>query len=324
MPFIEDGARGMIGIGNRPVLLTGAAGFLGGHIYHELFWTKGATVWAPPRRECDLRDESDCHHAVASAGKDCVIIHAAAAVGGIEANRMSPAEFIDKNLQMGLNVLNAAVGIASKVVLVGTTCSYPKHCPVPFREADLWAGYPEETNAPYGIAKRTLIAAGQAYREQYGLNVISVIPANLYGPGDNFDPINSHVIPAMIRRFIEAVERGAHYVSCWGTGAITRDLLHVRDAARGIVDAAEQYDSSDPVNIGTGQELSVKEIASQIALLVGYKGEIGWDASKPDGQPRRCLDITRAKESFGFSPQITFSEGLAETVEWYCGQRIVA
>ncbi len=247
-----------------------------------------------------------------------VVIHLAAEVGGIGANRAQPGRFFFSNLSMGMNLIEEARlrGVA-KFVQVGTVCSYPKFTPVPFREEDLWNGYPEETNAPYGIAKKALLVMLQAYRQQYGLNGIYLIPVNLYGPGDNFDLETSHVIPAMIRKFVEAKRQDLPRVELWGTGAASREFLYVDDAARGIVSALEQYDGAEPVNLGTGKEIAIRDLAEKIKQLVGYNGEITWDASKPDGQPRRCLDVTKARTLFGFTTRMDLETGLQRTIESY-------
>jgi GDP-L-fucose synthase len=251
-----------------------------------------------------------------------VVIHLAAKVGGIGANREQPAAFFYENLMMGVQLMHEAwrAGV-EKVVAIGTVCAYPKHTPVPFREEDLWEGYPEETNAPYGLAKKMLLVQAQAYRQQYGFNAIYLLPVNLYGPGDNVDPKNSHVIPALIRKCVEAKERGDPVVEVWGTGRATREFLYVEDAAEGIVLAAERYDSPEPVNLGAGMEISIRELAGLIAGIVGFEGEIVFDASKPDGQPRRCLDTTRAEANFGFRARTPFEEGLRKTIEWYLETR---
>jgi GDP-L-fucose synthase len=247
-----------------------------------------------------------------------VVIHLAAVVGGIGANRDNPGRFIYDNLMMGTLLMEVArhAGV-EKFVGVGTICEYPKFTPVPFREEHLWDGYPEETNAPYGLAKKMLLAQGQAYRQQYGLNAIHLLPVNLYGPGDNFDPDSSHVIPALIRKCLTAMERGEHEIVCWGDGSPTREFLYVADCAEGIALATEHFDGAEPVNLGTGAEISIKELVGQIAELTGFCGRIAWDESKPNGQPRRCLDTSRAAARFGFRSRTGFAEGLRRTVEWY-------
>jgi len=253
------------------------------------------------------------------------VIHLAAVVGGIGANRESPGRFFYENVMMGALVMEQArVSGVEKFVGVGTICAYPKLAPVPFREQDLWTGYPEETNAPYGIAKKMLLVQGQAYRQQYGFRAIHLLPVNLYGPHDNFDPASSHVIPALIKKFLEAVDTSAPAVICWGTGNATREFLYVEDCARAIVDAAEQYDSPEPVNIGAGFEISIRELSHLIAELTGFRGEITFDATKPDGQPRRSLDVTRARDAFGFTATTGFRDGLARTIAWYKTARVSA
>jgi GDP-L-fucose synthase len=254
-----------------------------------------------------------------------VVIHLAAVVGGIGANRENPGRYFYENLMMGAQLIEGArVNGVEKFVQVGTICAYPKFTPVPFKEDDLWDGYPEETNAPYGIAKKALLVQCQAYRDQYGTNAIYLLPVNLYGPGDNFDPNTSHVIPALIKKFVDAIESGARAVEVWGTGAATREFLYVDDAAEGIVLAAEAYDGRDPVNLGSGMEISIRELAGLVAEETGFRGEVVWDASKPDGQPRRALDVTRAERLFGFRARTGFMEGLRQTIEWYRTTLLVA
>jgi GDP-L-fucose synthase len=251
-----------------------------------------------------------------------VVVHLAAVVGGIGANRLNPGRFFYDNAIMGIQLMEEArlVGV-SKFVAVGTICSYPKHTPVPFSEDALWDGYPEETNAPYGLAKKMLLVQAQAYRQQYGLNAITLLPVNLYGPGDNFDPESSHVIPALIRKAVEAQESGRDYIEVWGTGSASREFLFVRDAARGIALATEHYDSPEPVNLGSGREITIRHLTEMICEVCGFKGEIRWDATKPDGQPRRCLNTERARREFGFAATTDFREGLGETVAWYTRER---
>ncbi len=299
------------------VVVTGGSGFLGGFVVEELRAHGAAQVFVPRSREYDLRDRDAIRRMLADARPD-VVIHLAAVVGGIGANRENPGRFFYDNAIMGIELIEHArqAGVR-KFVTVGTVCSYPKFAPVPFREADLWDGYPEETNAPYGLAKKMLLVQGQAYRQQYGFNVIHLLPVNLFGPHDNFDPESSHVIPALIRKCVEARDAGAAEVELWGTGAASREFLYVEDAARGIVLAAERYDGEEPVNLGVGHEMSIRELAGAIAAVTGYRGGFRWDPSKPDGQPRRALDTTRARERFGFTAAIPFEEGLRRTVEWY-------
>jgi GDP-L-fucose synthase len=254
-----------------------------------------------------------------------VVIHLAAVVGGIGANRENPGRFFYENAIMGIQLIEAAREAAVvKFVTIGTVCSYPKTTPVPFRESDLWNGYPEETNAPYGLAKKMLLVQGQAYREQYGLNVIHLIPVNLYGPGDNFDVRTSHVIPALIKKCVEARDSGADSIEVWGSGSASREFLYVEDAAQGITLATELYDDADPVNLGVGHEIKIRDLVEKIATLTGFSGEVRWDPSKPDGQPRRALDTSRARDRFGFVAEMPMEEGLRRTIEWYEGSRRTA
>jgi GDP-L-fucose synthase len=251
-------------------------------------------------------------------GRPDVIVHLAAVVGGIEANRRNPGSYFYENCMMGIQLMEEArLFDVKKFVSVGTICSYPKHTPVPFREEDLWNGYPEETNAPYGLAKKMLLVQGQAYRQQYGFNAITLLPVNLYGPEDNFDLTSSHVIPALIRKAIAARDSGAEYLDVWGTGSASREFLFVRDAARGIALAAERYDGPEAINLGSGNEITIRDLAAKIAKLCGFRGELRWDSTKPDGQPRRCLDVRRAAEWFGFTAKTPFDEGLRETIDWW-------
>ena len=303
--------------GDKRVAVTGGAGFLGSFVVEALRERGCAAPFVPRSREYDLRREANIARMLDAARPD-VIIHLAAVVGGIGANRANPGRFFYDNLIMGAQLMESArqAGVA-KFVAIGTVCSYPKFAPVPFREEDLWTGYPEETNAPYGLAKKMLLVQSQAYREQYGFNSIFLLPVNLYGPGDNFDPSSSHVIPALIRKCVEAVQTGAPEVVVWGTGRATREFLYVADAAEAIVLAAERYDDSAPVNLGTGSEISINDLVSLIARQTGFTGRIVWDASKPDGQPRRMLDTDRAAKYFGFVAKTAFEEGLAKTIDWY-------
>ena len=297
--------------------MTGGGGFLGRRVVATLQEHGCEDVYVVRKCDYDLVKGSDVERLYAEARPD-VVIHLAAVVGGIGANRENPALYFYENLMMGVQLIEGArlAGI-EKFLQIGTICAYPKFTPVPFREDDLWEGYPEETNAPYGIAKKALLVQCQAYRDQYGMNAVYLLPVNLYGPGDNFDPQTSHVIPALIKKFVEAAERGAPEVEVWGTGTATREFLYVDDAAEGIVLAAEQYDGREPVNLGSGQEMSIRELAETIAAETGFRGRIVWDTSKPDGQPRRALDVTRAAELFGFRARVGFAEGLRRTVEWY-------
>ncbi|HLV44469.1 MAG TPA: GDP-L-fucose synthase [Aggregatilineales bacterium] len=298
-------------------VVTGGGGFLGSFVVEELR-TRGAEhLFVPRSEDYDLRDH-DAILALLSDARPDIIVHLAAVVGGIGANREHPAEFFYDNLMMGTQLFHEAwqAGV-KKFVSIGTVCAYPKFTPVPFREDDLWLGYPEETNAPYGLAKKMLLVQGQAYRQQYGFNSIYLLPTNLYGPRDNFDPASSHVIPALIRKFMEAKDRGDATVTAWGTGSPTREFLYVEDAARGIALATERYDGDEPVNLGSGMEISIKDLTETIAELVGFEGEVVWDDTKPDGQPRRLIDTSRAREAFGFEATTTFREGLQRTIEWY-------
>lgn len=302
---------------DRRVLVTGGAGFLGSRIVERLRKHGCRDIEVPRRADCDLRVESNVEALYRDFRPDCVI-HAAGNVGGIGANRSQPASFFFDNLIMGVLLLEHArrAGVG-KFVVVGTICSYPKHTPVPFREENLWDGYPEETNAPYGLAKKALLVQAQAYRQQYGYNAIYLLPVNLYGPGDNFHPERSHVIPALITKCIEAKASGQDHIVCWGDGTPTREFLFVEDCAEAVVLAAERYHGPEPVNVGTGLEISIKDLAVLIARLTGFEGEIRWDTSKPNGQPRRCLDTRRAAELFGFRARTSFEEGLSRTIRWY-------
>ena len=300
----------------KRVVVTGGAGFLGSFVV-EALRGRDVEAFVPRSREYDLRKESDIARMLAAARPD-LIIHLAAVVGGIGANRANPGRFFYDNLIMGAQLIEAArqAGVA-KFVAIGTVCSYPKFAPVPFRETDLWNGYPEETNAPYGLAKKMLLVQAQAYRAQYGFNAIFLLPVNLYGPRDNFDPKSSHVIPALIRKCVDAVQTRAPKIVVWGSGRATREFLYVEDAAEAIVLAAEGYDGPEPVNLGTSSEISIQDLVGLIARQTGFTGRIVWDAAKPDGQPRRMLDTARAAEYFGFVAKTSFEEGLHKTIEWY-------
>jgi GDP-L-fucose synthase len=308
---------------DQRVVVTGGGGFLGRHIVDELGRAGCRQVIVVRSDTYDLRDPADVTRLFRVQGPD-IVIHAAAVVGGIGANRARPADFFFENALMGIQVIDAARRHKTgKIVVLGTVCAYPKFAKVPFSEDDLWLGYPEETNAPYGIAKKAMLVQCQAYREQYGLNAIYLLPVNLYGPLDHFDPQSSHVIPALIRKCVEAVESGARRIELWGDGSATREFLFVRDAARAIVAATQRYDKGDPVNIGSGKEISILDLAQLIAEITGFRGELVWDPSKPNGQPRRCLDVTRAKREFGFEASTSLREGLTETIDWYKASRTV-
>jgi len=299
------------------VLVTGGAGFLGSFVVQKLRERHAAQVFAPRSSDCDLRTLAGIQRALDEA-RPQVVIHLAGRVGGIGANRAQPAEFFYDNLMMSVPLFHEAWRSAvQKLVAIGTVCAYPKHTPVPFREEDLWNGYPEETNAPYGLAKKMLLVQSQAYREQYGFNSIFLLPVNLYGPGDNFDLQTSHVIPALIRKCLEAKARGDDHIVVWGTGTPTREFLYVEDAAEGILLAAERYNASEPVNLGSGREIHIRELVHLIAGLTGFEGEIRWDTPKPDGQPRRCLDTRKAEQLFGFKAHTSLELGLRKTIEWY-------
>jgi GDP-L-fucose synthase len=302
------------------VTVTGGTGFLGRHLTGELE-AHGAKVFAVGRSAYDLRRRSEIDRMLADTRPDAVV-HLAAVVGGIGANREQPGRFLYENALMGLELLEGCrTAAVPKVVVAGTVCAYPKHTPVPFREERLWDGYPEETNAPYGLAKKLLLVQCQAYRAQYGMNAVYLLPVNLYGPGDNFDLGTSHVIPAMIRRFAEARDSGAGSVTLWGDGSPTREFLHVRDAARGFRLALERYDGPEPVNLGSGEELAIRDLAALVAAATGYRGEIRWDPSKPNGQPRRRLATDRARAWLGFEAQVGLKEGITELVGWYAASR---
>jgi GDP-L-fucose synthase len=298
-------------------MVTGGAGFVGRRVCELLERGGAAEIFVPRSRAFDLTDPAAVARAYVD-GRPDTVVHLAAEVGGIGANRANPGRFFFANMAMGLHLVEEARrrGL-EKFVQVGTVCSYPKHTPVPFREENLWDGYPEETNAPYGLAKKAILVMLQAYREQYGLNGVYLMPVNLYGPGDEFDPEASHVIPALIRKCEEARVAGAPSVDCWGTGSPSREFLFVDDCARAVVLAAERYDDPEPVNVGSGQEITIRELTAKVAALTGFEGELTWDPSKPDGQPRRRLDTSRARELFGFEATVALDDGLRETIAWF-------
>jgi GDP-L-fucose synthase len=299
------------------IVVTGGTGFLGSYVVEKLQQCGCRSIVVPRRATCDLRNETNVVRLFEEAQPD-IVIHLAAVVGGIGANRERPGEFFYDNLIMGAHLMERARHFdVKKFVSIGTICAYPKFTPTPFKEENLWDGYPEETNAPYGLAKKMLLVQGQAYRQQYGLNAIYLLPVNLYGPGDNFDPRSSHVISALIKKCADAVENGDDHIVVWGDGSPTREFLYVEDCAEAIVLATERYDKPDPVNIGAGFEISIKDLAHLIAEMTGFKGEIVWDTSKPNGQPRRCLDVSRAEREFGFRARTDFRTGLRKTIDWY-------
>lgn len=305
---------------NKKVLVTGGHGFLGNYTCKALK-EKGAAVIAPTHSQYDLVDESQVIKMLADNPCD-MVIHLAAVVGGIGANSEHPGSFFYDNLMMGVQLMHQAyLHKIPKFVALGTVCAYPKHTPVPFKEKDLWNGYPEETNAPYGLAKKMMLVQSQGYRQEYGFNSIFLLPVNLYGPGDNFDPSNSHVIPALIKKCVDAVDNRQSSIEVWGDGSASREFLYVEDATEGIILAAENYNKSDPVNLGSSFEITIKDLVDIIAKETGFKGDIKWDTSKPNGQPRRKLDTSRAKKEFGFESTTTFAEGLNKTIKWYKEKR---
>lgn len=302
---------------NKKIMVTGGAGFLGSYVLEKLRLRGADNIFVPQREEYDLTTQSAVQKAL-NDGQPDIIIHLAARVGGIGANKTNPGAFFYDNLMMGAQLIEEArLHRVEKFVALGTICCYPKFAPTPFREADLWNGYPEETNAPYGLAKKMLLVQSQAYRQQYGFNSIFLLPVNLYGPRDNFDPQSSHVIAALIRKFLIAIASNEHVVTVWGSGHQTREFLYADDCAEAIVLATENYDSAEPVNIGSGKEITIRALAELIAQLTGFTGQIQWDTSQPDGQPRRQLDVSRAKKYFGFVAATDFATGLKRTIDWY-------
>ena len=308
-------------LATKRICVTGGAGFLGTHLIRRLKEHGAREIFVPQYPEYDLVREAEIIRMIDTAKPD-IIIHLAAKVGGIGANREKPGEFFYDNLMMGVQLIHQSwLKGVEKFVAIGTICAYPKYTPIPYKEEDLWNGYPEETNAPYGLAKKMLLVQSQSYREQYGYNSIFLLPVNLYGPGDNFNPASSHVIPALIRKYLEAKEQGANEIVAWGDGSPTREFIYVEDAAEGITLATQKYNSSEPVNIGSSFEISIKDLTETIARLTGFNGSIRWDTTKPNGQPRRKLDTTRAREAFGFEAKTDFEEGLKRTIAWYANER---
>ena len=311
----------MINLTRKRILLTGGSGFLGSWVKKKLI-ARGvheAHILVPRSADLDLRKWDNCLTAVT--GRD-IVIHLAGKVGGIGFNRERPGELFYDNLMMGVQLMEAArLATVSKFVAIGTVCAYPKFTPVPFAETSLWDGYPEETNAPYGLAKKMLLVQSQAYQQQYGFKSVYLLPVNLYGPGDNFDPSSSHVIPALIKKVADAIDQKSDHIDVWGTGAASREFLYVDDAAEAILLATERYEGSDPVNVGAGREISIKDLVTLICRLMNFRGEIRWDSSKPDGQPRRMLDTTRAQHAFGFKATMQPEEGLTRTIDWYLKHR---
>ncbi|MCY3022892.1 MAG: GDP-L-fucose synthase [Planctomycetota bacterium] len=303
--------------GDKRVVVTGGAGFLGSVVCERLRVLGVRELIVPRRKDFDLTDVAAAQRLYAE-GRPDVVMHLAGEVGGIGANQANPGRYFYASMAMGLHLIEEGRKFGlRKFVQAGTICAYPKHAPVPFKEESLWDGYPEETNAPYGIAKKALLVMLQAYRQQYGFNGIYLLPVNLYGPRDNFDPQTSHVIPALIRKCVAARRRGDEKITCWGTGAASREFLYVADCAEGLILATEKYDGPEPVNLGTGREIAIRDLAALIVRLTGYTGRIEWDTSKPDGQPRRRLDVERARKLFGFQARVSLEEGLKETIAWY-------
>lgn len=308
----------MMELASKRICVTGGGGFLGSFLVEELRRQGCEQIFVPRQAEYDLTTLDGVSRMFSDARPE-VLFHLAAVVGGIGANKDNPGSFFYANAMMGIQLIeHARLQGVEKTIIAGTICAYPKFAPIPFREDTLWDGYPEETNAPYGIAKKALLVQCQAYREQYGTNAIYLLPVNLYGPRDNFDLHSSHVIPALIRKCLEAKASGAQEMVCWGDGSPTREFLYAPDAAKGLLLAAQRYDGAEPVNLGSGREISIKELSETIARLCGFNGKIVWDTSKPNGQPRRKLDVSRAREYFGFEAETTFEDGLRETIDWYC------
>ncbi len=313
-------AAEIVQLSGSTIVVTGGTGFLGRHVVAELT-RAGANAVGVGSKDYDLRTRGPIDQLLDDHRPDG-LVHLAAVVGGIGANRAEPGRFFYENAMMGIEVLEACRDRVAKVLVAGTVCAYPKMAKIPFREDELWDGYPEETNAPYGLAKKMLLVQAQAYREQYGMNTICLLPVNLYGPGDNFDLASGHVIPAMIRKFVEARDDGGDEVVLWGDGSPTREFVHVRDAARAFRLALERYDRPEPVNVGSGKEIAIRDLAETVASAAGYSGAITWDTSKPNGQPLRRLDVSRARTAFGFEASIDFASGLSETVQWYEKERV--
>ena len=306
---------------DRRIVITGGAGFLGSYIIDGLKKRGCKNILVPKIEDYNLVNLPDVIRMYDDMKPD-IVIHLAAVVGGIGANRQHPGKFFYENLMMGVQLIEQArLRNLEKFVAIGTVCSYPKFTPVPFKEDDLWNGYPEETNAPYGLAKKMLLVQSQSYRTEYGFNSIFLVPVNLYGPGDNFNPSSSHVIPALIKKCVDAIDAGDDHIVCWGTGKASREFIYVSDAAEGILLATERYNGSQPVNIGAGFEITIKDLVDKIVKLTGFKGQIRWDTSSPDGQPRRRLDVSRAKQLFGFEAKVSFDEGLKRTIDWYLENR---
>ncbi|MHC5060990.1 MAG: GDP-L-fucose synthase family protein [Planctomycetota bacterium] len=302
---------------NKRVVVTGGAGFLGGYVVEGLRKRGCKNILVPKIEDYDLVKSDDIIRMYDDMEPD-IVIHLAAVVGGIGANREHPGRFFYENLMMGIQLIeHGRLRGIEKFVAIGTVCAYPKFTPVPFREDDIWNGYPEETNAPYGLAKKMLLVQSQSYRAEYGFNSIFLLPVNLYGPGDNFDPASSHVIPALIKKCVDAIDNGDDYIECWGTGSVSREFIYAADAAEGVLLGTELYNKPEAVNIGAGFEITIKDLVKKIAELAGFGGEIRWDSSKPDGQPRRRLDVSRAKAQFGFEAKTDFDEGLKKTIQWY-------